>query len=327
MSEDSGLESPEDFDIERLLMDEFFGELSESEESALREKLSQDENLVVRRNDIRNTMKALDTAAEVEPPTDLADRTLAWIDSVRQTNTLINLEQLGSGYRPTFALKELLAIAAMFIIAAGVIFSSLHVARVKDRQNICMSQLGEIGSAINQYAMANDHTLPSADQLSDTNWLSHGGANQPGNSSAMFRLLKQNYLSNPALFQCPAVGGKSFTVQNGMKDFPDRRHIHYSYQHALDGSNPRTDNSDTRMAVLSDQNPRFITGKYSDKHKISTNHGNGQAVLYITGRCEWTDKSNVGVDDDEIFIPGEIASQYTGRESPATQNDSFLVPN
>ena len=58
----------------------------------------------------------------------------------------------------------------------------------------------------------------------------------------------------------------------------------------------------------------------------SYNHDRaGQNVLYLGGSVVWAETAAVGVDDDNIYLAGDVL-EYAGDEAPADDTDSFLLP-
>jgi len=313
---------------EQMLIDDILGELDEKAAAALRERSAANDALAARRNELAKIFKTLDFAGDIEAPQGLASRTMSWIESAKETSRLIGFEQFSGGYRPTFSLRETLAVAAVLVIAVTVIFSTLTASRQRLWQNLCTSQMGEIGTAFQNYAMSNDSMLPTASSETPENWL-NTSSNRPANSSALFRLLKQEYVHNPRVFQCPANGPRGFTVDREKSDFPDHTFVGYSYQYSIRRC-IRLDDSRLvveKFVVLADQTPYFKNGQFDSSAGISRNHSAGQSVLYADGHTAWVRTSDVGVSDDNIFLISSAATAYSGTEKPSDDNDSFLLPN
>lgn len=312
---------------EQMLIDDILGELDEKAAKSLRERLANEPALAERRAELVQTFSLLDLCGDVNVPEQLADRTMGWIESVKETNRLISFEQFSGGYRSTFSLRETLAVAAVLVIAVTVIFSTVSASKQRVWQNLCAAQMGEIGTAFQNYAMANNNSLPSASRDAAANWL-RPEKGKPENSSALFRLLKQEYVQNPQVFRCPTTGPKGFVVDREKNDFPDSTYVSYSYQYSI-GRSVRLNNSRItveKFVILADKSPYFQNGRFDPNAKISLNHPSGQGVLYADGHTAWVDNSNVGVDGDNIFLVSSTVTVYSGDETPASDNDSFLLP-
>lgn len=280
----------------------------------------------------------LDEMPDFEPPVDLTAKTLARVEAQKRTQelsqkiSLAELQRSAGAPRSTFSLKELVSIAAIFVVAVGIIISSFSQASHKNMQNKCYANTGQIGSALLSYASDNRGFLPAAN-LSGKNWLTGGSRREiASNSSNLYKLISEKYVPSPRVFQCPAVGSENFVPRENATDFQKSDHINYSFQHNIAGPALSVRQSKavaSKMVVLSDANPLFEQGTFNESlvdNPISKNHSqSGQNVLFLDGHCKWTSASNAGVDSDNIFLAGNL-KQYTGTESPVSKCDSFLLP-
>ncbi len=317
-----------------LLIDFLQGQLDSETAEALRVRLDNEPDLRKLRDNLANTFDVLALAHQPEPPADLAERTLAKIASVASTNNLIALQQMQRrSFRSTFSLRELAAMVAIMLVAASIIAPALKMAHQRGQQSLCASQMGQIGSALQTFGVNNNGDLPKP-QGSHMRWLKNSEPHT-SNSSSLFRLLKDRYLSSPTLFQCPTMGGASFTVRPAMTDFPKPHHISYSYQHSLGEGKlsilqQPTAGFASAMVILGDQTPMFKGGKFMpDKINatLSENHDQrGQNELYLDGHVLWVTDANVGVDGDNIFLVQGVVKTYSGDEQPASPTDTFLLP-
>ncbi|HDY65457.1 MAG TPA: hypothetical protein ENH84_04400 [Phycisphaerae bacterium] len=331
---------------EMLLIDFLLGRLDAEIAEAVRQRLQSDPAFRRRRDDLGATFAALELARDPEPQglpdlsdlsglsKSLVDKTLARIMSVRRTNALLDVQQIDGrrSFRPTFSLKEFAAVAAMLLVMAGVLVPSLRVARQRSQLGFCAAQLGQIGSAMQTYAINHDGYLPNSDAR-EARWL-RGGPHPPAsNSTGLFKLLRGRYLSSPVVFQCPAVGGQSFAMRPEMNDFPLPEHISYSYQYSLgekglSNLDPLLAKAASEMAILADQTPQFANGRFLKecaRTAISNNHPKTQNVLYLDGHVQCADNASVGVERDNIFLV-EGVYEYEGNEAPARATDTFLLP-
>ncbi|MBN1943192.1 MAG: type II secretion system protein [Phycisphaerae bacterium] len=322
----------EDARQDEILLIEFLtGRLEDAQAGHIRARLEQDETLRRRRDDLAAALGALDVFPRPEAPDDLAERTLAKIAAVRRTEALLAMQQLGPR-RSTFSLKELLAVAAMLLVMIGVLAPSLHKARQRSNEGLCAMQLGQIGNALQTYAINHRGRLPAADGQAGR-WLRHDDAPPVSNSSALFKLLRHRYLPSPVVFQCPSLGGASFAMKADLRDFPLPEHVSYSYQYSLGGwgvrgNDPAVAERTKDMAILADQTPMFAGGAFCPERieaPVSDNHSDGQNVLYLDGHASWATCSTVGVEGDHIFLAGDECD-YDGDEHPAGPADSFLLP-
>ena len=315
------------------------GQLDASAARRVRARLAADPEFQALHDNLSPVAAALELSQPDEltltPPADLAERTLARIASVQTTNALLAQQEANRprGFRPTFSLRELIAVAAMFLMLAGVLIPSLQRAQQKGDQSLCAAQMGQIGSALQAFAHNNDGNYPTV-AASDPHWLTQGDTPTASNSAALYQLLTNKYVTNPRVFQCPALGGESFALRDDLKDFPDPEHIHYSYQHAIGPRkfnvlDPALADVAEEMAVLADQSPLFSDGAFHPErceNPTSDNHGQtGQNVLYITGNVRWTTEPHAGVGGDNIYLIANL-KVYKGNEVPTSATDSFLLP-
>lgn len=318
---------------EQLLVDYVLGQLSQDQVRALEKRLADEPALAARAQSVLHAFAAIELDRPVDLPEDLVAKTLERIASVRRTNALLAMQELDSraGRGPTFRLREGLAIAASLVVLASVMIPSLRLASQRSDRSLCAAQMGQLGSALQSFAANHEGQLPSATGQGDR-WF---GLNEPPaeNSRALFGLLRENYVRNPVVFQCPAVGGGSFAYRKGMEGFPSREHIQYSYQHSLRGgldtrAKPLARSAE-KMAILADESPLvrdgLIVGVVATPN--SANHGRrGQNVLFVSGHVDWAVTVTVGVAGDDIYRPAS-AEPIDGDEAPTGPDDSFLLPN
>ncbi len=319
---------------EMLLIDFLLGRLDDEQDRKVRARLERDEAFRRRHEAVTNALRVLALVPEIEPPADLAERTLARIASVQRTNALLAMQQTAGGgkIRSTFSLKELSAIAAMVLILLGVLIPALQTARRRSREGLCAMQLGQIGNALQTHAINHDGMLPGS-KAAEGRWLRHDSSPAASNSQALFALLKERHLTSPVVFQCPAIGGPSFVLTPELDDFPHPGHISYSYQYSFDGyalcvTDPTLTCVAEQMAILADQSPFFAGGVFRrdrPEQTISDNHPDGQNMLYLDGHVNWAISSEAGVDGDHIFL-AQNQNEYDGDETPANPTDSFLLP-
>ncbi len=96
-----------------------------------------------------------------------------------------------------FTLIELLAVVAILALFAAFLFPVFAQARAKARQTVCLSNLRQIGLAVEQYASDYDDTLmpgallPAPDSNGDPQYAGWAGA-------------YNTYARAPGIFRCPA---------------------------------------------------------------------------------------------------------------------------
>jgi len=332
---------PHEHDDQSLLIDFLLGQCDRQTTEALRRRLDEEPALHEHCQNLRHALAAADLLAAVEPPEDLVDSTLHRIRQHEHTNALLAREQLArTARRPTFSLRELTAVAAVVLVLFGVFAIWRHEARRKELAVLCAGRMGQIGTGLRTYANAHGGYLPSADASAGW-WLPSQARSAVSNSSGLFKLVVAGYVP-PSTFQCPGVEGDSaspvYAVRAGMTDFPEARHISFSYQHSIGGrrlSQKHLAAVARQMAILADSSPLFENSRFlrellrrtTHQELTSRNHGTaGQNVLYLDGTVAWRESPLAGVDGDNIYLAGDIVD-YRGNETPTTGTDSFLLPD
>jgi len=320
---------------EQLIIDLLLGQLSPDLRADLEQRLRDEPQLRTLHDDLANTFKALALVQGAQAPDDLVERTIRRIARHQQTNALLARQEINrrTWSLPTFSMRELIGVAAAVLLLAAIFIPSVLHIREQGRIVQCASQIGQIGSALQTYAMENSGHLPVS-RTEPAPWLATQNRQASSNSAGLFKLVPSKYAS-ATIFQCPGSGRtEGFVLKADMNDFPSRRHISYSYQHSM-GNGLSINNQDltaaaSNMAILSDDNPLFKNGVFQ-AHRLSPpirsdNHNRtGQNVLYIDMHVAWADHPNVGIDGDNIFIIDGVYS-YRGDEIPVRPTDSFLLP-
>lgn len=321
---------------ESSMVDFLLGRLEKEQEDRLQERISSEDGLRELAADLKNTLRALDQLPEGEPSEGLTARTLARIRQDRQMKTILARQEVSRRvFKPTFSLRELAAVAAVAVAMAAVFIPSMRQARHNALVVKCGENMGQVGTAMQTFALANNGQLPAVGAPT-RRWLcqTRQQAAAASNSAALFQLVQHGYALPPA-FQCPAVGEGSFVAKGGMVDFPAAKFVHYSYQHAL-GANRLCLNDASRcgrekdMAILADATPVFDGGRFDPRQAndqaASPNHsGKGQNVLFLDWHVAWVDKPTVGVNDNNIYLVDNLYD-YKGDEAPASPTDTFLLP-
>lgn len=318
---------------ELVLIDYLTGRCDEQTRLGVAERLKTDEALKALRQDIANTLAAMDTAPQPDPPADLAERTMAHIFSQTAAGSKPSRRQLGwRDIRPTFSLRELITVASIILIISAVFVPSMRQARQQRDEILCASRVGQLGSALQTYANSNNGYLP-VPRGAGRRWLPAPGEPVSSNSTALYRLIKLK-IAEPVLFQCPSVGQNSFVISATRDDFPAARYVNYSYQHSLGPGdltihNPALKGSTGKMIILADMTPVFRNGRFQRERvheTTSDNHNHrGQNVLYLDMHVNWVNNASAGVDDNNIFLV-EGVYDYDGDEAPADPSDTFLLP-
>ncbi len=320
---------------ENLLIDFLAGQCTDAQAEHVRRRLETDSEFRQLHRDLQHTNEAIALIPVAEGSEDLVGRTMAKIHAARRTEALLAREELASHgmSRPTFSLREAVAMVAALVLMAVVFIPSVQSARERNLQNLCASQVGQIGSGLLRFAADHDHQLPAPEARDHRRWLPADGEEYVSNSSGLFRLIRADArYAQPQLFQDPAVSTSSFEVTDSMRDFPAAENISYSYQHMVTDAPLRIDRigpAAEEMAILGDQTPLFDHGRFREDRlnaRASDNHRQrGQNVLYVSGHTLWADSPDVGVNGNNIFR-AERVYRYSGVEAPAGPEDTFLLP-
>lgn len=96
-----------------------------------------------------------------------------------------------------FTLIELLVVIAIIVLLAAILLPVLSKAKESSRSAACLSNLRQIGIALQLYAQDNHNRLPIIDNL--------GATNDPAVTNlALPNLVLSNYVGAPRIFRCPS---------------------------------------------------------------------------------------------------------------------------
>jgi hypothetical protein len=338
-----------DKDFDQRLLDLHLGHLSQAEQEELRARIAADPDLASQDAALASLFTALRTAAQDRAPAGLADKIKARIAAagppprVTQPDTTdaqptpddakepLRLLQLGS-------LRDLVAVAAVIVLAIGVGVPSLLHMRERSQRMVCSSNLQSIGQGMQQYASAFNASLPFAGWGPKYAWqpTSDPTITAVPNRRHIYPLLRTLIIQDPQVFVCPSQRGVPMPRDAVIlhNDFLEGRNVSYAYQN-MAGVRPSPERDDPDMPILADENPLFDNGMpifdlrrftWNDvKDRNSPAHdGAGQNVLTLRGNVRWVTTPEAGVNGDNIWVLNEV-SEYTGREGPAAATDSHLL--
>jgi prepilin-type N-terminal cleavage/methylation domain-containing protein/prepilin-type processing-associated H-X9-DG protein len=124
-----------------------------------------------------------------------------------------------------FTLVELLVVIAIIAILSAILLPVLSKAKEAGRGTACLSNLHQIGLALQIYVSENNNRLPIMyDQVISTN-------PAPTNSTATVDVVLRNHLGNTNLLRCPS-DPKSFQqtgssyAWNSLLNGQDAEHLH-----------------------------------------------------------------------------------------------------
>jgi len=249
--------------------------------------------------------------------------------------------------RPLF---EILAAAASIALVAGILFPSFGFARDKSRQVACRNNMRVLGAGFASFIKDNDHNNGGFSEVrvkAGSPWWKIGdqGRQSRSNTRYPFMLIKGGYVDGGA-FVCKGNREAVELIKNQttaitqLYDFPSHKNVSYSFSLFCD------ENADpllcARKIIAGDLNPVFqkvrcdrtIFQKMDEftklqlneqlRQSMSANHrGRGQNLLYGDGSVKYV-QSRI-VNGDDIFTISGV-DVYTGRETPAGSDDTFLAP-
>lgn len=269
----------------------------------------------------------------------LVDRTVAHIAQFEEAAS--ESMRLPAARRRGLAVRfaDLVSVAAVVLIGAGVIFPVLTAVREQGRRTMCQSNLGSTALAMSTYAGANRDSMPIT-----TAGLGGGGhwwdVGQPthSNSANLYTLARDKYETLQTL-ACP--GNPAAPTAPASPDARDWRRIDevsYSYQIMMGPQRPAW-NYGQRLVVLADRSPvvlRAVRGERIDPSANAPNHrGSGQQLLSNDGAVKWA-SSPVLPNGDNIWLPRSLEVRVrqssapldplSGRELPDGADDTCLGP-
>jgi prepilin-type N-terminal cleavage/methylation domain-containing protein/prepilin-type processing-associated H-X9-DG protein len=125
-----------------------------------------------------------------------------------------------SSNRRGFTLIELLVVIAIIAILAAIIFPIFSRVRERGLQITCMSNMRQIGMAVNMYASDNSDGLPTT-----WHWDNRGWCGQ----DASWKQLIFVYQKSDELFYCPTFEGRGVDC----KDYVDNPQVRYLGQYGI----------------------------------------------------------------------------------------------
>jgi len=327
------------------------------------ELISSDQQVRSLSDTLSRTLKPLSSWSDAPAPLGLAQRTMQFINQHEQVRVIAEASAALAGHRDAPKatsmpssykenrtrwilgnLRDLVTAAACILLVVMVSRPVSHRMRQLNQQVACASNMKSIGTAFNQYALDYQGYLPFVEYQPGAFWWSIGKADKKNapNTRNVYLLIRQNYVS-PEAFLCPGSPQQpSLRLMNDpeslkkRQDFPNRKHIHYSFKLILDKIRLDSDRS-LQMGIMGDLNPHFTDFDGTNKHildlaadpsllqKNSPNHGGtGQNLLYPDGRVSFYKARHLAPNLDDIYTMKGIY-RYKGNERPDS-NDILLAP-
>lgn len=238
-----------------------------------------------------------------------------------------------------FRWSELIAVAAVLMIAVSLFWPMMAKTRSDAMRVACASNLQTAGIGLQNYAWDNGRVLPRYQTTLGSVWWNVGQPVQDGlvqsNSAHLYKLRRENYVS-AATLNCPTNGEAPQQLATSAFDWPNPRAVSYSYQNQYTAEPVRVGRTGS-MVILADKNPLFTpqvdpaTGAnavaFDAAHGLDipgNRHAKpGQQVLLIDGSSLWAQSNSINGDN---FYTVRNVQTYRGTESPSIAGDSFVVP-
>ncbi|MHC4415430.1 MAG: hypothetical protein ACYS0G_09120 [Planctomycetota bacterium] len=204
-----------------------------------------------------------------------------------------------------FRLPDFISIAAVILIASGVVWPTTSYLRERRIDAGCANNLRLMGIAFTNYSEDYGGAMPVATAGMFNTW-----HKQAKNSINLGPLVKGHY------------------CEQGHLDCPGNRHLDpsYSYQWQLPGARVMWGLGHV-MVVLGDRNPIMDAARNGDflpPLTVSLNHGGrGQNVLWSDGADIWLQRPVTG-NGDNIWLPQGFSFLRVGA-SPRDPADVFLA--
>lgn len=331
-------EQPTELDL--LLLDFHLNGLSEAQRRELAHRIDDDTGLSERNSWLISVFGALSELRPQPAPQGLLERICARVQAAPRLHWGLTPAPEGEDRGtivPFSSLRNVIAIAAMIVLAIGLGVPSVMALRDRGQRAACAWNLAQLGRGVQAYASTFADSLPFVGWSPRASWrpTSDPGIEVLPNRRHLYPLL-QGRLVQPLWFVCPSGSELPMAPQQVplRDDFLEARNTSYAYQN-MSGVRP-TLRDPVDLPILSDDNPCFDEGlplfeaaqRLGLHDPASANsrihRGAGQNILTLDGRSKWTHTPGCGIQGDNIWTLQDVRS-YTGREGPRSTRDAHLL--
>ncbi len=235
------------------------------------------------------------------------------------------------------SMREILAVAAMIVLAVGLGVPSLVHVRERNQRVACSWNQAQLGRGLATYASTFRGELPFVGWSGASSWRVSSEPNVESlpNRRHLYPLLS-GQIASPVWFVCPAVPGTPMPADQIRQhnDFLESANVAYAYQNQA-GVRPTTRGL-PELPILADDNPLFENGLplldlarriglHDPASANSRAHGGaGQNMLTLGGNVKWVSTPLSGIGGDNIWTLSHVTT-YSGREGPLAGTDSHLL--
>ena len=138
-----------------------------------------------------------------------------------------------------FTLIELLVVIAIIAILLAILLPAMRKIKEMGREQVCKSNLRNIGVAVHLYLDDYDRTLPDTGNSNEFLWFEPDGVTylKPGSSDSYWGLWYKDYLKETEIFGCPSLQRVPEGLIYSYSNYPDPSKL---IQHAAFGLNHHT---------------------------------------------------------------------------------------
>ncbi|RJP41141.1 MAG: hypothetical protein C4547_01820 [Phycisphaerales bacterium] len=325
------MKDPQPTPLDDRMLDLHLGRLDADERAELQAALESSPEARARFEALGRLLRPLDQLTVPTPPAGLADRIMTQLPAQPPTvETWVDDGAPAAG-GSRFALRDLLAVAACIALLICVVLPGIAQLRRHSLRTVCADQFKSIYRGVAAYAQAHGGALPNAGTINGASWLysTPPGSVHQSNSRHAWLLVRNDYVTGPSAFVCPAGDQTAVEVADARRldDFPAAANCTYDLLN-MSGAAPSMSDGGS-LAYMADSNPLFPEGFFDDGVNPNTTNsplhgGAGQNVLCLNGEVKWM-TTPFRTRDDNIWLAAGI-QHYNGTEAQQSRDDSFLVP-